>query len=112
MNARKTLTKQDRWLAAEYALGVLNQTQMQKAEARMDRDLAFRAEVEGWNTQLSPLLDDVPEKRPPASVWKEIENATAPRAPVVAPSDGGLGFWKMMPALASTAAVGCFALLM
>ena len=112
MNVRKALTKQDRWLAAEYALGVLNHTQMQKAEQRMDSDRAFRAEVEGWDNQLSPMLEEVPEMRPPSSVWKAVETATAPPSPVIATSDGGLGFWKMMTAFASTAAVGCFALMM
>ncbi len=112
MNARNTLTKEDRWLAAEYALGVLNQKQISRAEDRMNKDRAFRAEVEGWNSQLSPMLDEVDEVRPPASVWKHVESAIAPSQPVVASSEAGSGFWKMMTAFASTVAVGCFALMM
>ncbi|MDJ0613106.1 MAG: anti-sigma factor [Rhizobiaceae bacterium] len=115
MNVRNTLTKEDRWLAAEYALGVLNQTQMRRAEERFQNDRAFRAEVEGWNNQLSPMLEEVADVNPPSAVWQQVEKSIAPAAPAVAPTsvvESGIGFWKMMTAFASTAAVGCFAFLM
>jgi len=112
MNARNTLTKQDRWLAAEYALGVLNRTQLSRADERMNSDRAFRVEVESWQNQLSPMLDQIDDVRPPAAVWKQIEHATVSSVPVATNTDGGVSFWKMMTAFASTAAVGCFALMM
>lgn len=112
MNANKELSKQDRWLAAEYALGVLNQTQMKRAEKLFETNRDFRSEVEGWNNQLSLLLDDVGEKHPPAAVWNKIEKAITPPRAAASQNDGSVGFWKMLTALMSTAAVGCFALLM
>lgn len=104
------LTDQDRWLAAELALGVLRGEDMRRAQKRFEDDLSFRHAVEGWQNQLSPMLDEVGDVVPPEAVWKKISDEIAPLQS--APQEGGIGFWKLLTALSSTVAVGCFALLM
>lgn len=115
MTMNEKMTDQERWLAAEYALGVLSASDMARAEKKMAQDRAFREAVEGWNNQLSPLLDEVEEVKPPRMVWNSIESKIArvgDVASVGAGSKSSEGFWKLMTAFMSTAAVACFGLLM
>ena len=113
MTMNENMTDQERWLAAEYALGVLGTADMARAEKRMQEDRAFREAVEGWNNQLSPLLDEVDDVRPPRMVWSGIEDKIAPAAVATSSASGSSeGFWKLMTAFMSTAAVACFGLLM
>ncbi len=115
MSKNEKLNDQDRWLAAEYALGVLTRSQMNRAAKRVESDQAFRGDVESWQAQLSPILEDVEEIKPPAAVWQSIDNRLFEPVSVTSPSTGaqtGSGFWKLMTALTSTVAVACFAVLM
>ncbi|MEM9331150.1 MAG: anti-sigma factor [Pseudomonadota bacterium] len=112
MNENSKLSEKDSWLAAEFALGVLEREQMADADARADRDPAFRAAVEGWNGQLSPILEDVEDVKPPADVWKQIENRIAPSPIEPEVTSDGVGFWKLISAFTSTVAVACFGLMM
>jgi len=73
MSSEAKLTDQDRWLAAEYALGVLDRDAMASASARITSDPAFRDAVEAWQAQLAPMLDEVEEITPGSAVWKNIE---------------------------------------
>ncbi|MEO0327354.1 MAG: anti-sigma factor [Pseudomonadota bacterium] len=111
MSKKLKPTNEDGWLAAEYALGVLDSKARADAARRIEKDPQFRQSVEGWNDQLLPLLDEVEEKVPSSSVWNNIANQTAPsqsRQGVVA---SGLGVWKLLTALSSTAAIACVGLL-
>ncbi len=63
----------DRWLAAEYALGVLDAKERTRAETLIGQDAAFAADVHAWETRLGPMLDAVPPQKVPARVWKSIE---------------------------------------
>ena len=100
-------------MAAEYALGVLDREQMSNAALRMEHDALFRQAVEGWHNQLTPMLDEVEEVRPPSFIWGKIaqEIGPIPRTEVPEPSSG-LGIWKFLTALSSTAAIVCVGLLL
>jgi anti-sigma-K factor RskA len=80
-------------LAGEYFLGLLGAEEMARAAARRRRDPVFDAAVRAWEAKLMPLADELPEVRPPESVWAGIEAAVAPKA------RGGLwdnlGFWRV-----------------
>lgn len=110
MNDTSNLNERDRWLAAEHALGVLDQAGRNGADSRMTQDAAFRRAVEDWDAQLSPLLDEVEDVTPPAAVWGRLEDRLfePARSEQAAP---GAGIWKLMTAFASTLAVACFAVL-
>lgn len=111
MNTDRKLSDNESWLAAEYALGVLGRDDMQKAGKLCETDRAFRAAVEGWQSQLEPLLDEVDEVAPPPKVWTRIQGVVSP-AEIKVARETGNGFWKLLTAFSSTVAVGCFALLM
>ncbi|MEM9279293.1 MAG: anti-sigma factor [Pseudomonadota bacterium] len=112
MSKNAKLSDKDGWLAAEYALGVLGREDMISAEQRAGRDQAFRTAVEGWNNQLSPILDDVDDVKPPAAIWQKIENELQPPDRVMEPASDGIGLWKLVSAFTSTVAVACVGLLM
>ena len=63
----------DRMLAAEYALGVLEGPAREMAARRVERERDFALAVDGWHAQLMPLLDEVEGVEPPARVWRAIE---------------------------------------
>ena len=87
----RELNKEDKWLAAEFALGGLDRENMQKAEQRYDRDQLFRHEVDGWNNQLSPILDEVTEVSPRSEVWDAIAQRTS-----VATGNQKTGLWSSL----------------
>ncbi|MGJ8528653.1 anti-sigma factor [Maritalea sp.] len=66
------LNEQDRWLAAEFALGGLADELRAEAAKRYDQDIEFRQEVDEWSERLSPMLETVAPVTPPAHVWKNI----------------------------------------
>ena len=72
MSAETPLPEDDRALAGEYVLGLLEPAQAQAFEARMSRDPALRALVAEWAEGLVPLADggEVP---PPGTTWLNIE---------------------------------------
>jgi len=105
----KSFDKDKSWLAAEYALGVSEGRARVEADRLMERDMSFRKNVDAWQNQLSPILDDVDEVAPPANLWKNIEKSIMPlevREPDVS-SSGGI--WKLMTAFTSTVSVACIA---
>ena len=61
--------------AAEHALGVLNARERGEAEARMAREPAFAAEVDGWRQRLAPMLESVAAVSPPHDMWRRIERS-------------------------------------
>jgi anti-sigma-K factor RskA len=67
-------------LAAEYALGVLDADERDRARGRTDRDLAFARQVADWEDRLAPLAAEVAPVRPAARVWPRIERALRPAA--------------------------------
>ena len=72
-----------RALAAEHALRLLHADDGRAAARLEASDSGFAAEVARWRGRLSPLLGEIPDVRPPDSLWRRIEQATAPRDNVV-----------------------------
>ncbi|RDV03199.1 anti-sigma factor [Undibacter mobilis] len=102
----------DEWLAAEYALGVLERDDRARAEVRMARDAAFGRLVEDWQSRLVPMAADLTEVAPPAALWDRIA-ASLPAADE-APSRAGLwqslAFWRGLTAASAALAVACLGL--
>ena len=107
MSSENTLDKNKTWLAAEYALGVSQGAQRVEAERLVGRDAAFKKSVDAWQNQLSPLLDEVEEVKPPNAVWNNIQKSISPLE--VRPANEGTvsGIWKLLTAFTSTVSVAC-----
>ena len=104
-------------LAAEYVLGTLDRSEAETAQARIETDPAFAADVSFWETRLYPLLALIPNVPPPASLWTRIEDSTggaARAATATATSkpanDNGLVWWRAtaLAGLAIAAALAAY----
>ena len=70
------------YLAAEYALGLLDAGQRKAANARMLTDLALAEAVRAWSRRFEPYFDALTPQRPPTGVWGRIDRRINPvRAP-------------------------------
>jgi len=109
-------------LAAEYALGVLDDADRRAAEALAARDPSFAAAVERWRAQLAPMVETAAPAAPPAGLWDRIEAGIAPKpaetpaGTVAAPSSrpglwSSLAFWRGLSFASTAAAAACSALL-
>jgi anti-sigma-K factor RskA len=58
--------------AAEYVLGVLGAEEHAAARDRAASEPAFAHHVQAWERRVTPLILQVPEVAPPASVWPRI----------------------------------------
>lgn len=65
----------DRHLAAEYALGVLDGQELAEARRQIDSDVEFRAEVADWSARLAPMLDEIEAVDAPPGLWRRIDAA-------------------------------------
>lgn len=102
----------DQWLAAEYALGVLEHDERARVEARLARDAAFLRLVEEWQSRLAPLAGELDEVAPSAAFWDRIANALPP-SPDLTSHPGlwrSLAFWRSLAAASAALAVACLAL--
>jgi anti-sigma-K factor RskA len=98
----------DEALAMDYALGALGREERREVERRMRSDPGFRALIEGWQRDLSPLDAETPVLAPPAAVWDaiaaEITPARTPAPVLPRPSLwNSLALWRGL-AFAGTAA--------
>lgn len=109
-------------LAAEYALGCLDPTEMRMLTERASQDAAFAEAIAAWERRLAPLAALVPPVAPPPGLWARLEQAIAPApemaaAPARDERPGGLWrsvrFWRATTAgaLALAAAFAGLALL-
>jgi anti-sigma-K factor RskA len=100
------MSDDDENLAAEYALGVLDEPTRREVERRMAADTAFAAEVAAWEARLAPIAAEAPEAAPPRRVWRAIEDRLDARG-----RTRSVRFWRnfglgwMTLALASFAAL-------
>lgn len=84
-------------LAMDFALGALDRDQRRAAERRMRSDPVFRALVEGWQRDLSPLDAETPPLAPPPAVWEAITAEIAPAKPAPAPAASSrAGLWDSL----------------
>ncbi len=60
-------------LAAEYVLGTLRGLARARFETLMEARPYLRAAVEGWEARFDPLVDVLPERQPPARVWRRVQ---------------------------------------
>lgn len=63
-------------LAAEYALGLLTGDDRLEAERLASSDPDFAREAARWRGRLAPMIGEVDETAPPATVWQRIAAAT------------------------------------
>ncbi len=79
-------------LAAEYALGTLEDDARERARLRVASDPAFAARVSQWEATLAPLFAYAAPVEPPRGAWQRIAAATfAMRPPGFVPA-----FWKWL----------------
>lgn len=100
------LTDELKLLAAEYALGTLEGTERQRAEALEASADDFRAAVDRWRAHLLALDDTAAAQLPDPQLWARIEAGLGARSPHVKPAPAalrnGLAFWRGL-ALAGSA---------
>lgn len=109
-------------LAAEHALGVLNDADRREAEARAAADPSYRAELRAWEDRLAPMADEAPPVAPPEALWTRVRSsATVPpidlaarRPAAAAPPRRSLwnsvGFWRAAAGGMAALAAACLAL--
>jgi anti-sigma-K factor RskA len=102
------MTGDDTALAAEYVLGLLDDSERRAARERVLADRAFAAEVARWQAWLAALLDAYPEMAPPERLEQRIADAVMPRAAVAAPPRG----WRWAGLATLAAAVLVFAMVL
>ncbi len=107
------LNDNDKWLAAEFALGALDRENMQIAEQRFENDPLFRAAVDEWQNQLTPMLDEVPSVAPDPKVWDAIAASTGVASgPKKSASWGSRAFWRGLAVFSSAVALASLAALL
>jgi len=99
----------DDTLAAEYALGVLDQRTRGAVERRIARERGFAALVEAWQLKLTPWADDIAPVQPPLGVWNRISAALPAERAAQKTSDESLWssvmLWRWLTAGAGALAV-------
>jgi anti-sigma-K factor RskA len=94
-------------LAAEYASGLLDGTELDDARRRVAADPAFALEVARWRGRLASLHGEVADIAPPAGLWGRIESALGHGQPAndnVAALHRTLTFWRSATAGATALA--------
>lgn len=91
-------------LSAEYVLGSLTGRARRRFQRWMMESARVRQEVWYWEQKLGQLSEQVPERSPPASVWRSIENRLWPTVALASRSRNGR-FWPAWGGLASAAAL-------
>ncbi|NNK46288.1 MAG: hypothetical protein HKP43_06655 [Altererythrobacter sp.] len=106
----------DDLLAAEYALGLLEDEELLSARGRIAREPELAAAVAKWERQIAPLLDEVAGAAPSPDLWQRIESEVNARD--LAPQGGNvidlsqqLTRWKWATGLSSAAAAIALAFL-
>ena len=99
-----TPDRDDRTLAGEYVLGLLEGSAKLDAERRLVSDAAFAREVESWRTRFA-AFDDSAEPHPPGDeLWSRIEAGVPGEPPrAAAETSAWTRFGNNLPALRATA---------
>lgn len=102
----------DDLIAAEYVLGLLDAGARRDAQARVERDAGFAAQVAAWEQYFSPWLAGIAPVEVPAALWLRIRTALwqhelPARATVDAPRpDARASLWDRLPFWRGLAAGG------
>ena len=93
------------YLAAEFALGILEGEELVEARGLAASDSDFARAVEQWHERLAPLFDEMGEETPPDVVWQRVKaGIDSERSGDVVDLKRRLGWWKGMTAGASAIA--------
>ena len=93
------------YLAAEFALGILEGEELVEARGLAASDSDFARAVEQWHERLAPLFDEMGEETPPDVVWQRVKaGIDSERSSDVVDLKRRLGWWKGMTAGASAIA--------
>jgi anti-sigma-K factor RskA len=101
----------DELIAAEYALGVLNQADRAAAAERVARDRAFARLVADWESRLAPWAGEIAEAVPPPELWARVAGALPAPAPQRAGIWQSLAFWRGLTLVTGALAAACVGLL-
>ena len=108
-----TITREDKALAGEYVLGVLEGDAKTVAERRISSDAEFAREVEAWRTRFAAFDDATEAQAAGDALWRNIESgvsgstASGPATP-----SRWSRFWNNLPALRAAALGTSFAALL
>ena len=84
-----TISPDDDFAAAEYALGTLDASERATLAARRLREPELDEAIRGWEARLAPLAEAAPEIEPPGDLLPQIE-ARIRRAPAEGPGGGAI----------------------
>lgn len=73
-------TEEERPLAGEYVLGVLDADERAEARRRIAAEPAFARAVQWWESHLTPLATDIKAVEPSAGLWPRIASLVGERA--------------------------------
>jgi anti-sigma-K factor RskA len=91
-------------LASGYVSGALQGAARNRFETLLRTRPALRRRVDAWEDRLTPLADATAEVRPPARVWRAVQQRIAPARPAAAETGGfwsSLNFWRPFGAVAA-----------
>ena len=88
----------DDTLAAEYALGVLDNRARAAVERRIAGERGFAALVEAWQMKLVPWADDIAPVQPPLDVWNRINAALPAERPARSSLWSSVMLWRWLTA--------------
>jgi anti-sigma-K factor RskA len=96
---------EDRILAGEYVLGVLDGPERAAARERIASEAAFAGLVDEWERRLTPLVGEVAAVEPRDGLWPRISNLITPRPRRSAWND--VRVWRGVSAGALALAAAC-----
>ncbi|TGG93321.1 hypothetical protein E4656_09710 [Natronospirillum operosum] len=107
-------------LARQYVAGDLHPLARRRMERLLASDASLQQAVEYWADTLYPLQQGLPEAKPPAFVWRRIEQAIDHARPAAQSADAGSSpsvpagmlLFKWLAAVSTTIAVGLALLLL
>ena len=91
--------RDDKALAGEYVLGLLESEAKAAVERRIASDAGFAREVEGWRARFAAFDDATPPQAASDALWSKIEAGMPARAQSAASATPRLRFWDSVPAL-------------
>ena len=105
-----TPNRDDKALAGEYVLGLLEGEARAETERRIASDSEFAREVEGWRTRMLAFDDATAPGAANDELWKKIEAGVPTRAASAEPS-AFAKFWSSLAVMRATALGATFAAL-
>ncbi len=102
-----TISPDDDFAAAEYALGTLDASERATLAARRLREPELDEAIRAWEERLAPLVEAAPEIEPPGDLLPAIEariRAASPEAPMnaaVVALERSVGLWRATAIAAS-----------